>query len=155
MSLFLSMTVNKVDSKGRVSVPAAFRAALAAEPDAGVVLFGAHAHPCLEGFSFSQMEELGRRLEHYDLFSSAQDDLATVIFGAAVQAAFDSEGRIVLPAALMKHAGVTTQAAFVGMGRKFQIWEPSAFAARRQTARLHVQAQGLTLPALKTTGEAA
>jgi MraZ protein len=92
------------------------------------------------------MDEMSARLDHYDLFSAAQDDLATALFGDAVQLSVDGDGRIVLPPDLLGFAELEDQAAFVGMGRKFQIWEPSAFEKRRTTARKNVRDNGLTLP---------
>lgn len=146
MALFLSTYVNKVDRKGRVSVPASFRSSLASQAFQGIILFRSHAHACLEGFGYDAMEDLGRRLDRFDLFSADQDDLATAIFGEAVQLPFDGEGRIVLPADLITHAQIDESAAFVGMGRKFQIWQPEAFAQRREKARAGIRDKGLTLP---------
>lgn len=153
MTLFLSTYANKVDRKGRVSVPAPFRAALAAQPSPGIVLFRSSGHACLEGFAYAAMEELAGRLDHYDLFSSAQDDLATTIFAEAVQIPFDAEGRIVIPEHLLKHAAIDEQAIFVGLGRKFQIWNAAAYEKRRDVARRQVRDRGLTLP--RMTGDAA
>lgn len=144
MALFLSNFINKVDQKGRVSVPASFRAALASESYQGIVVFRSAAHPALEGFSFSFMEEVASRLDHFDLFSSKQDDMATAIFGNSVQLPFDGEGRIVLPADLMKFAAINDNACFVGLGKKFQIWNPKEFAARTAAAQKNVK--GITLP---------
>jgi MraZ protein len=146
MALFLSTFLNRIDRKGRVSVPAGFRAALAGQTFQGVVLFRSSGHACLEGFAMSRMEELSARLDAFDMFSSEQDDLATAIFGDAVQLPFDPEGRIMLPAPLVDFSGLKEQVAFVGMGRKFQIWDPVAFEARKTEARKHIKAQGLTLP---------
>lgn len=153
MPLFLSTFTNKVDRKGRVSVPATFRASLAAQPFQGVVLFKAHAHACLEGFDYTTMDELGARLDNFDLFSNQQDDLASTIFGEAVQLPFDGEGRITLPEELVSFASLEDNAAFVGMGRKFQIWNPDAWTKRRKDARGNVVKQGLTLPKLSAAGE--
>jgi len=146
MALFLSTFENKIDRKGRVSVPAGFRAALAGQSYQGVVLFKSSAHPCLEGVDFTTMEELSGRLDAYDFLSEAQDDLATTIFGEAVQLPIDGEGRIILPPELTAFAGLDDRAAFVGMGRKFQIWSPAVFAARRDEARARVKQNGLTVP---------
>lgn len=146
MALFLSTYVNKVDKKGRVSVPAQFRAALAGESYQGIVAFRSNQHPALEGFSWSFMEEVGKRLDHFDLFSNSQDDLATAVFGDSVQLPFDGEGRIILTAELMRFASINDSAAFVGLGRKFQIWNPKIFEKRREEARSQVKTQGLTIP---------
>lgn len=149
MPLFLSTFVNKVDRKGRLSVPAPFRAALASQSFQGVVLFKAHTHACLEGFDYGTMDELSTRLDTFDLFSNQQDDLASTIFGEAVQLPFDSEGRVMIPEEMARFAGLAEQAAFVGMGRKFQIWNPDSWAQRRNAARENVVQHGLTLPAIK------
>jgi MraZ protein len=146
MGLFLSSYINKIDSKGRVSVPASFRAALASQPYQGIVVFRSSHFPALEGFSWSFMEEVAGRLDHFDLFSNQQDDLATAVFGDSMQLPFDGDGRVVLPADLMTHAGVTDAACFVGLGRKFQIWNPKEFEKRRASARKNVKDQALTLP---------
>ncbi len=146
MALFLSTYTNKVDKKGRVSVPASFRSALAEQLDRGVVLFLSSQHEGLEGFDWAKMNEIGERMDHYDLFSDDQDDLATAIFGDSVQLSFDGDGRITLPAHLIESAGITDRATFVGMGRKFQIWDPDLFERRREEARAQVQDKRLTVP---------
>ncbi len=146
MALFLSTYVNKVDKKGRVSVPAPFRAALSGQAFQGIVLFRSHTHACLEGFGMDTMEELSSRLDHFDLFSAEQDDMATTIFGDAVQLPFDGDGRVILSAELMEAARIVGAAAFVGMGSKFQIWSPEGFEARRVEAREEIRVTGLTLP---------
>jgi len=97
MALFLSTHHNKIDKKGRVSVPASFRGELSEESFQGVVLFRSNIHQCLEGFAWSYMQEIGARLDNFDLFSAEQDDLATSVFGTAVQISMDGEGRIILP----------------------------------------------------------
>ena len=92
------------------------------------------------------MQEISRRLENFDLFSEAQDDLAMTVFGDSVQLAFDGEGRVVLPVELMEFAGVVERAAFVGLGNKFQIWDADILSRRREDARRNVRERGLTLP---------
>lgn len=146
MALFLSTSIHKIDKKGRVSVPSAFRAALEKETFAGVVVMPSQQHPCLEGFAFSAMEDIAARLDEFDLFSETQNDLATSVFGEAVQLAFDGEGRILIPGELMAHTNLNDQVAFVGMGTKFQIWSPSDYALRREEARRSVRENKLTIP---------
>lgn len=146
MTLFLSTHINKVDKKGRVSVPSPFRDQLVGEQFQGVVLFRSGTQPALEGFAWSYMQEISRRLENFDLFSAEQDDLAMTVFGESVQLAFDGDGRIVLPVDLMEYAGLVERAAFVGLGNKFQIWDADILAKRREEARRNVRDKGLTLP---------
>lgn len=149
MPLFLSTYTNKIDKKGRISVPAPFRSALVGQAYQGVVLFKGTTHACIEGFDYGTMTEISDRLDHFDLFSNQQDDLATAVFGEAVQCPFDSEGRIGLPDHLVEFAGLGEQVCFVGLGRKFQIWDQVKYEARREAARQNVIKQGLTIPRAK------
>lgn len=146
MALFLSTYTNKIDGKGRMSVPATFRAALSQNPFQGIVVFKSRSHQALEGFGMDDMTELAKRLDHFDLFSDTQDDLATVIFAESRQLPFDGDGRIVLPEDLRAFCGLTDKASFVGMGHKFQIWEPEILNKRLADARKNVQDKGLTVP---------
>lgn len=146
MALFLSTYTNKVDKKGRVSVPASFRSALSDQLHNGVVVFSSSQHVCLEGFDWAKMDEISERMDHYDLFSDDQDDLATTIFGESVQLFVDGDGRVTLPSELMRAARITNKATFVGLGRKFQIWSPELFEERKSQARGAVQDKKLTVP---------
>lgn len=152
MTLFLSTYHNKVDKKGRVSVPAPFRNTLASQEFQGIVVFKSSKFQSLEGFGWDRMMEMSERLDQFDIFSSEQDDLASLIFGESRQLPFDGDGRIILPADLMEFCGITDQAAFVGMGKKFQIWAPDRLENRLSSARQQVQDQGLTLPTPKSGG---
>ena len=135
MALFLSTFVNKVDKKGRVSVPSPFRVALAGQGFNGVVLFPSISTRAIEGWSRARMEALSEGIESFDPFSDESDDFTLAIMADSHPLAFDSEGRIVVPAALLAHAGITEQAAFVGRGKSFQIWEPAAFRVGQDEAR--------------------
>lgn len=154
MPLFLSTYFNKVDKKGRLSVPATFRAAIDTNAFNGIVLFPSSKYNALEGFSYGQMAALSERLDHFDMFSDDQDDLAASIFSSAVPLNFDDNGRIMLPKALAEHAGITDQAAFVGLGPKFQIWQPDALEERQNHARDNVTKKKLTVPRVIKDGGA-
>lgn len=145
MALFIDTFVNKVDGKGRVSVPASFRAALNGQSFHGIValpLFKYRAVLC-GGIDF--MERLSAEVNQVALFSDEQDDLAHNLFADSKQLPFDGEGRIVLPEVLARHAGIDGLVAFVGRGPTFEIWEPQAFEAHKTAARQRAREKGLTL----------
>jgi MraZ protein len=148
VALFLSTFVNKVDRKGRVSVPATFRAALAGQTFNGIVAFRSFKLPTVEGSGIDRIEEMSARLDGLEQFSEEYDNLAS-IFADAQQLPFDGEGRIVLPENLVEHAGIGETAAFVGLGRTFQIWEPEAFKRHQAEIRDRAKRQGATLPAMR------
>lgn len=146
LALFLSTFVNKVDRKGRVSVPATFRASLTGQAFNGIVAYRSFKLPSIEAGGIDRMEEMSARIDTLDEFSEDRDSLSS-IFAEAQQLAFDGEGRVVLPEALCQHAGITESAAFVGQGRTFQIWEPQRFDRHQQELRERARRQGTTLPA--------
>ena len=71
----------------------------------------------------------------FSAFSNEQDDLTGLIFSDAKEFPFDSTGRIVLTEKLLKHAGITDKALFVGKGRTFQIWNPDTYQAKEADMR--------------------
>jgi MraZ protein len=146
VALFLSTFVNKVDRKGRVSVPASFRTALAGQNFNGIIAFRSFKLPALEASGIDRMEELSQRIDALPEFSEDRDALSSILADAQ-PLAFDGEGRIVLPEQLCQHANIGENAAFVGLGRTFQIWEPDRFSAHQQEMRERARRQGATLPA--------
>ena len=132
MSLFLSSYENRLDTKGRVSVPASFRASVSGEKFAGVVLFRSFTHNCIEGMTMSRMEQMATATDKMGIFDSELDDLTAMLFADARELSFDVTGRIVIPADMLAHAGITDRAVFVGRGNSFQIWNPDAFRAAQE-----------------------
>ena len=127
MSLFLSSYENRLDSKGRISVPASFRASLNNDKFAGVVLYRSFTNKCIDGLSMSRMEQLAAATDKMGVFDNALDDLSAMLFADARPLQFDVTGRIVIPNDLLKHAGITDRALFVGRGNSFQIWNPDKY----------------------------
>lgn len=146
MALFIDTFVNKVDRKGRVSVPATFRAALAGQTFNGIAALPAFRYAGVQCGSIEWMQGLIDRLQNSDLYSDEHDDFTASLFPDAKQLAFDGEGRIMLPEKFAEHAGITAVAAFVGRGNLFEIWEPRTFEAYKAEARRRALEQGRTLP---------
>ncbi|MBR4106507.1 MAG: division/cell wall cluster transcriptional repressor MraZ [Alphaproteobacteria bacterium] len=133
--LFLDTTENKVDTKGRVSLPADWRA-IVKDSEAEIVCYRSLSNPCIEGCLEDMLEKLANEMENsLDFFSEEQDDISNLIFGDAKRYPFDSTGRIMLSEKLLKHAQITDSAVFVGKGRKFQIWNPQNWAKEEQRVR--------------------
>ena len=127
MGLFLSCYENRLDTKGRISVPAAFRSSLMNENFSGVILYRSFTHNCIEGLSMSRMEKIAGATDNTDMFDDTMDDLTAMIFADARPLMFDVTGRIIIPSDLLKHANITDTALFVGRGNGFQIWNPEDF----------------------------
>jgi MraZ protein len=140
MYQFLGSHQNKLDAKGRVSVPAPCRATLRQSGDVNgtgvqLVLRPSHLHPCIEAWPASRFETLATPLEHYSPLSAEHEDLAASIYADAYPVEADKEGRILVPDQLAAHAGLSEAVVFMGMGTTFQIWEPAAAERRRAEAR--------------------
>lgn len=135
--LFMDTITNKVDAKGRVSLPSDYRA-IVKELSTEIVCYRSLTSPCIEGCPEDLLEKLATDMENsLDFFSQTQDDLTNLIFGDAKRFAFDSTGRIVLTEKLLKHAQITDTAVFVGKGRKFQIWNPENW--EKEEARIRAE----------------
>ena len=132
MAIFIGTFENKVDRKGRLSVPAPFRQALTGLPFQGIVAFPSRRAQTLEGCGMDLMEgEVLSKME-VDLLNDEPGTPPASIFYDLQQLAFDGEGRIVLPQAFRDFAGIDGQATFVGVGKFFQIWAPERLAAFRE-----------------------
>ena len=122
--LFMDTIINKVDAKGRVSLPSDYRA-IVKELSTEIVCYRSLTAPCIEGCTEELLDKLATDIENAtDFFSETQDNLTNLIFGDARRFTFDSTGRIMLTEKLLKHAGIGDTAVFLGKGRKFKIWNP-------------------------------
>ena len=136
--LFMDTIINKVDAKGRVSLPSYYRA-IVKELSTEIVCYRSLTSPCIEGCAEELLEKIAADMEtSIDFFSQTQDELTNLIFGDARRFGFDSTGRILLSEKLLKHAEITDTAVFVGKGRKFQIWNPENWAKEEARIRAEV-----------------
>ena len=148
--LFLDTVINKVDAKGRVSLPADYRA-IVKDLGSEIVCYRSLNAPCIEGCTEDLLDKLATEIENStDFFSETQDDLTNLIFGDAKRYTFDSTGRIMLSEKLLRHAEITDSAVFVGKGRKFQIWSEENWAKEERRIREKIR---LNRPSLKNEEE--
>ena len=145
MNRFVSTFTNRLDAKGRVSVPAPFRAVLerqgAAQPNGApsVYCYPALDAPALDAGGESLAATIDGLLAGLPDYSDERDELSVALYGDVQLLSLDGDGRIVLPESLRTHAELAGQVTFVGLGQKFQIWAPERFEARRQQAREKVK----------------
>ena len=136
--LFMDTITNKVDAKGRVSLPSDYRT-IVKELSTEIVCYRSLSAPGIEGCLEDSLDKLATEIENStDFFSETQDNLTNLIFGDAKRFPFDSTGRIVLTEKLLQHAEITDSAVFVGKGRKFQIWNPENWAKEEARIRAEV-----------------
>ena len=133
--MFLSSYENKLDKKGRVSVPATFRSHLNSMGYNGFIGYPSFNHTALEACSQDRIEKLSNTIDSLNPFEEKRDFFATSILSESINLQFDSEGRISLTSKLLKHAKIKSSMLFVGQGKTFQIWEPAIFEKFKINAR--------------------
>jgi len=136
---FLSHFTHRFDAKGRISIPAPFRQALAKDGFDGVYAYPSLDAPALDCGGFKLLSEIDALLAALPPFSPTRDAFATALLGTSLILRMDSEGRVMLDDRLKATLGLEGEAVFVGQGHKFQIWEPSRFAAHLEAARARVR----------------
>ena len=133
--MFLSSYENKIDKKGRVSVPATFRSHLNSMGYNGFISYPSFNHTALEACSQDRIEKLSKTIDSLNPFEEKRDFFATSILSESTNLQFDSEGRISLTSKLLKHTKIKNSMLFVGQGQTFQIWEPTTFEKFKVTAK--------------------
>ena len=125
--MFLSTFENKIDKKGRVSVPASFRSYLSNLGYNGVICYPSFNNNCIEAWPQDRIEKISNAIDSLNPFEEKKDYFATSILSESVNLIFDTEGRISLTKKLLQHSKIKTRILFVGLGKTFQIWEPTLF----------------------------
>ena len=148
MELFVSKFLNKVDKKGRISLPSIFRSALPKNNKNEIILFRSLKYKSIEGCNTNRIEEIAERINKLDIFSDDQDDFATSIFSEIVPTNIDQEGRFLIPEKLKSYANIDSQAVFIGQGHFFQIFLPLAATKRQEQSRIRLIKEKKTLSSI-------
>ena len=154
MRRFTSQHTNKLDRKGRVSVPASFRSMLEATGSATTVFLKRNKPDgAIDGLTESFLAEVEARIDPMPIGSKEREWLEHTYFADVVPVRLDPEGRIVLPDDLREFADLSDQVLFVGLGQRFQIWDPDAYKAHRD--KRDGEAPEVVLPRAQPSGGAA
>ena len=133
--MFLSTYENKLDKKGRVSVPASYRSYLSNLGYNGVICYPSFNNQSIEAWPQDRIEKISNTIDTLSPFEEKRDYFATSVLSESINLQFDSEGRISLTSKLLKHAKIKNNVLFVGLGKTFQIWDPKNFEKFRALAR--------------------
>ena len=153
MDLFVSQFVNKIDKKGRVSLPSQFRNALPKKSKNEIILFKSLKFKSIEGCSSERIDKIADRIEELDFFSDDQDDFATSIFSEIIPTNLDKEGRFLIPENLKVYSNISSEVTFIGQGHYFQIWEPHAATERQRKSRERLVRKKRTLGSILTSSK--
>ena len=144
MTEFVGKFLNKIDRKGRVSVPALWRPKLLGKEFSGIVAQKSEDYNSIDGYSQKYLERYQQWLDQQDPLLETNEYESTLIFGSSMLP-FDREGRVLLPDIIRKGASLNSDALFVGMGRKFRIWEPESFDEYEKKAIEHMRKRKINL----------
>lgn len=144
MNRFVGSFENRVDKKGRVSVPASYRTVLARQPTQELYLGVDPETGGIDGWSDSYLDEIEARIDQLPIGSPKRDLMELQYFGAPHITQVDGDGRIVLPQRMREQAGLREIGLFVGRGKFFQLWDPERLAAHK--ARLQASVSDTELP---------
>ena len=136
---FVSHFTNRLDAKGRVSIPASFRAVLVRDGFEGL-----YVHPSLDAEALdcgghALLREIDDLLGRLSPYSEERDMFSTALLGTSEILKVDPEGRVILTESVKAYARIESEVTFVGQGHKFQIWEPARFRVHLDEARSRVR----------------
>jgi MraZ protein len=140
MDRFVSQYTLRLDAKGRVSIPAAFRAVLARDGFEGLYCYRTLDRPALDVGGNALLADIEALIGLFPPYSEEREQFCASLYGSSEVLKIDGEGRVMLTEALKSHAGIGDAVAFAGLGHKFQIWEPERFRAELAEATAKVRA---------------
>ncbi|MFD2182246.1 division/cell wall cluster transcriptional repressor MraZ [Rhodoplanes azumiensis] len=139
MDRFVGQVTARLDAKGRVSIPAPFRAVLARDGFEGLYCYPSLDRPAVDAGGNALLGEIEQLIERFPPYSEAREEFLVALYGTSETLRVDGEGRVVLTEMIKVHAGIGDTVGFVGLGHKFQIWEPEAFRAHLAKATATVR----------------
>ena len=151
MDRFLSSAVNRIDAKGRVSVPSHFRLIVQKRGYGELYAVRSLDAPSLDVGGPDLLDAFEKRIAQEDPFFQAGDDMSFHFYGDGAFLKLDQDGRITVTDFIREHTGISTEVAFVGRGHYFQMWEPARLARHREKVRERLR--NLKRRAQASTGE--
>ncbi|MBT8452665.1 MAG: division/cell wall cluster transcriptional repressor MraZ [Deltaproteobacteria bacterium] len=129
--MFRGRYEHAIDAKGRTSVPSRFREVMTAQGDSQLVLTTG-LESCLVAYPMAEWLAFENRLSALPQFDSNVVTLKRIYVSGAVECDVDKVGRLLIPAALRKHAGLKRDALWAGMGSYIELWAKEGFEDLRK-----------------------
>lgn len=145
MNRFLSHATNRIDAKGRVSVPASFRQVLSARGTEELYCFQDFVFPAISVGGPELLERFERQIGLIDPFSAEANRMSLLVHGGGVFMRLDREGRLMVTDFIRSHTGISDEVTFVGRADHFQVWQPQAYEDVQAAARSELRQGGLGL----------
>jgi MraZ protein len=120
--MFLGTHSPRLDDKGRLALPARFRAELA---DGLVITKGQER--CLFVFPMEEFRRVTAALRSAPLTARLARDYSRVFFASASQESPDAQGRITVPPTLRDYAGLTKDCVVIGADTRVEVWDAESW----------------------------
>ena len=127
--MFRGVATFNLDAKGRMAVPAKFRKHLDACCKGHLVVTIDHSDHCLQIYPMPEWEAVEKKLIELPSLNLQVRRLKRMLLGYATECEMDNNGRILLPAKLREHAGLTKNIVMIGQGNKFELWNEQTWNA--------------------------
>jgi MraZ protein len=139
-----------LDAKGRLSIPARYRADFKLQNQPKIVITKDPQYPSLKVYSGKEWVDISSKLESLQGLDPIVRNIQWTILGNAYESELDINGRMLLriPADLQKYAEIEDQKqiALVGMGNKFEIWNTKSWEMRQTGGSLSTEILDVVLP---------
>ncbi len=129
--MFRGRYEHAIDAKGRTSVPSRFREVMTAQGESKLVLTTG-LDSCLVAYPMAEWLAFEKRLSGLPQFDADVVTLKRIYVSGAVECDVDKVGRLLIPAALRKHAELQRDALWAGMGSYIELWAKASFEDLRQ-----------------------
>lgn len=140
--MFRGATSINLDAKGRIAIPAKYRDRLRQSCDSQIIVTIDLKEPCLSLFPLPHWEQLERQLQGLSNTNPVHQSVKRLLLGHAAECELDKNGRVLLPAVLREHAGLSKRILLAGLGKTFQIWDEDSWNERiRQDMEAHANQQ--------------
>ena len=133
--MFSGVYQHQIDAKGRTSLPAAFRDVLAGSGDDKIFITVDLFENCLKAYAPAEWLAFTEKVSAMPQFAEVTRALVRGMIAPAHEGPFDKLGRIVLPAQLREHAGLSEHAVWAGSGKHIEIWTPAGWKKCQEHVR--------------------
>jgi transcriptional regulator MraZ len=135
LNRFLGHVTNRIDAKGRVSVPAQFRSIIQKAGHTELYALRSLHLPALDVGGPELLTRFDKRLGQEDPFAETADDMSFYLHADGGFLKLDGDGRITVTDFIREHTGVSVDVTFAGANTHFQMWHPDQFEAHRAKVR--------------------
>jgi MraZ protein len=125
--MFLGEFVHIIDGKGRLTIPAKFRADLAV----GLVVTRG-IDRCLAIYPMEEWQKLAKQVSELPMTDRRARAFRRLVFANASDAVPDKQGRVLIPPRLREYAGFDSEVIVAGLNTYIEVWEPETWSEERE-----------------------